>query len=307
MDKITRVFVTVCWSFFVFKLLTLPMPSSQNVGLQITYADKLVHFFIFGLLSYFLAKTLELYTEKHHRTVLITSLILPTIYGLMLEYLQESIPGRSASLYDSAAGMIGSLLAIWIYHFVKKRSKPKLLLHICCVGCGAFVSQLLAKDFQVTLFFYNPNIFPDAEYELRLRETKKIARILGFKLLIGEYDHEAWLKSVKGHEQDPEKGERCLICYRERLEKTAKLARQSGFSYFASTLTVSPHKLAKEINTIGEEIALKYGVKFLNRDFKKQDGFKQANALSAKLGLYRQNYCGCEFSMPAGGKASEPI
>lgn len=298
-EKLTRVYVTVCWSFFVFKLLTLPMPTGQSSGLQITYADKLVHFFIFGLLSYFLAKTLELFTEKHHRTVLVVSLILPTFYGLMLEYLQQSIPGRSASLLDSAAGLAGSLLAIWIYLFIKKHSKPKLLLHICCVGCGAFVSRLLAKDFQVTLYFYNPNISPVSEYELRLAETKKIAGIFGFKLLIGEYKHDEWLESVKGHEQDPEKGERCLICYRERLEKTAKLARGSGFAYFASTLTVSPHKLAREINAIGEELALKYGVKFLNRDFKKQDGFKQAMALSDELGLYRQNYCGCEFSRPA--------
>jgi predicted adenine nucleotide alpha hydrolase (AANH) superfamily ATPase len=298
-DKLIRVYITVCWSFFVFKLLTLPMPTGPSAGLEITYADKLVHFFIFGLLSYFLTKTLELFTEKHHRTVLIVSLILPTFYGLMLEYLQESIPGRSASLLDASAGITGSLLAIWIYHFVKKHSKPKLLLHICCVGCGAFVSRELTKDFQVTLYFYNPNISPAAEYELRLAETKKIAKRFGYKLLPAGYDHDAWLKLVSGHEQDPEKGARCLICYRERLDKTAKIAQESGFAYFASTLTVSPHKLAGEINAIGEECALKYGVKFLNRDFKKQDGFKKSLEMSKELGLYRQNYCGCEFSKRA--------
>jgi len=339
-QKLLRLYITVCWSFFVFLLLTLPMPPSQTTGLQITYADKLVHFFIFGLLSYFIAKTLELFTpleisnspaiidqdykvryaklnsthefltgfiEKHHRTVLIASLLLPTFYGLMLEYLQKSIPGRNASLLDSAAGLAGSLLAIWIYHLVKKYSKPKLLLHICCVGCGAFVSQTLAAYFQVTLFFYNPNIYPDNEYELRLAETKKVAKKFGFKLLIGEYAHEEWLKLVKGRELDREKGERCLICYRERLTRTAKLARESGFTYFASTLTVSPHKLAQEINAIGLELALKYGVKFLNRDFKKQDGFKKSLALSQELKLYRQNYCGCEFSQNAPARiASDP-
>lgn len=296
MEKIIRLYVTACWSFFVFRLLTLPMPSSPNTGLQITYADKMVHFIIFGLLSYLLAKTLELFTQKHHRTVLVTGIFLPTFYGLLLEYLQESIPGRSASLLDSAAGLAGSLFAIWIYHYANKRSQPKLLLHVCCIGCGAFVSQLLAKDFQVTLFFYNPNIYPSAEYELRLAETTKVARKFGFKLLVGKYIHEDWLKLTRGHEQDSEKGGRCLICYRERLEKTAKLSRESGFSYFASTLTVSPHKLAKEINAIGEELSLKYGVKFLDRDFKKQDGFKKSIELSNSLGLYRQNYCGCEFS-----------
>lgn len=302
MEKLIRAYITVCWAFFIFVLLTLPMPPSADTGLQITYADKLVHFFIFGLLSYFIAKTIELFTpleifsdsaaikqdaktgytksnsshefltgftEKHHRSVLIISLLLPSFYGLALEYLQESIPGRSASFLDAAAGLTGSLLAIWIYHFVKKHSKPKLLLHVCCIGCGAFVSRLLAKDFQVTLFFYNPNIFPAAEYELRLMETKKIAKKFGFKLLVGDYVHDEWLKLVKGHEQDPEKGERCLLCYRERLEKTAKLAGDSGYHYFASTLTVSPHKLAQEINAIGTELEAKYGVKFLNRDFKK--------------------------------------
>lgn len=295
-EKLARVYITVCWSFFVFKLLTLPMPTGRTPGLQITYADKMVHFFIFGLLSYFLAKTIELFTEKHHRTVLVMSLLLPTFYGLMLEYLQESIPGRNASLLDSSAGLAGSLLAIWIYHYVKQRSKPKLLLHICCVGCGTFVSRLLSKDFRVTLYFYNPNIFPKKEYDLRLAETKKIAKKFGFKFVVGEYVHKEWLNAIGGHEQDAERGERCLICYRDRLDHTAKFAQGFGFSHFASTLTVSPHKLAREINAIGEELALKYDVKFLNRDFKKHDGFKKAAAITKELGLYRQNYCGCEFS-----------
>ncbi len=296
MQKIARIYITACWTFFIFKLLTLPMPSSQDAGLQITYADKLVHFFIFGLLSYFLAKTLELFTQKHHRSVLVASLILPTFYGLILEYLQESIPGRSASLLDSAAGLSGSLIAIWLYHFVKIHSKPRLLLHICCGGCGAYVARALGRDFRVSLHYYNPNIWPPEEYEKRLAEVRRIARKVGCKLLVGGYDHSAWLEKIKGLEREPERGRRCLVCYQDRLEATAKKAKEFGFAWFAATLSVSPHKLAGEISRIGRELEIKYGLKFLDRDFKKQDGFKQSLALSKELGLYRQDYCGCEFS-----------
>ncbi|HOZ55898.1 MAG: hypothetical protein BWY51_00564 [Parcubacteria group bacterium ADurb.Bin316] len=172
----------------------------------------------------------------------------------------------------------------------------KLLLHVCCAGCGAFVSLLLANDFDVTLYYYNSNIYPEDEYQRRIDEVKKIADNFKLSLIIGDYDHDAWLKKVKGRENDLEKGERCLICYRDRLENTACAAQSNNFNFFTSTLTVSPHKLASEIINIGNELAKEYGVKFLAQDFKKQDGFKKAVALSHKLGLYRQKYCGCEFS-----------
>lgn len=174
--------------------------------------------------------------------------------------------------------------------------KPSLLLHICCAGCGVFSSMQLAEDYDVTLYFYNPNIFPKSEYELRLSEIEKIAEKHGLRLIVGDYDHSGWLAAVRGHEADPERGERCLICYRERLTKTAALTQEKNYSYFTTTLTVSPHKSASAIMAIGEELAHRYRVKFLSRDFKKRDGFKQAACLSRELGLYRQNYCGCEYS-----------
>jgi len=172
----------------------------------------------------------------------------------------------------------------------------KIFLHICCAGCGAFVSQLLAKNFAVTLFYYNPNISPTDEYARRVKNVQEIADKFKLNLIIENYDHSAWLKKIEGHEGDSEKGERCLICYRDRLETTAMIAEKNGFDYFTSTLTVSPHKLAKEIIAIGNELADKHDIKFLAQDFKKQDGFKKSLVLSKELGIYRQNYCGCEFS-----------
>lgn len=169
-------------------------------------------------------------------------------------------------------------------------------MHICCAGCGAFVSQLLASDYEVTLFFYNPNIFPAEEYQKRVDTVKRIADKFKFNLIVGDYDHDQWLAKIKGHENDKEKGGRCLICYRDRLENAARVAKENGINNFTSTLTVSPHKLAKEIINIGQELADSFGVKFLAQDFKKQDGFKKATILANELGLYRQNYCGCEFS-----------
>ena len=179
---------------------------------------------------------------------------------------------------------------------MSKTENKNLLLHICCAGCGAFVSQLLANDYHVTLFYYNSNISPEDEFVRRVGEVKKISEKFNLDLIIGEYNHSVWLEKIKGHEGDAEKGGRCLICYRDRLEKTAETANENNFDYFTSTLTVSPHKLAKEIITIGNELAEKYNIKFLAQDFKKQDGFKKTTILSQELGIYSQNYCGCEFS-----------
>jgi predicted adenine nucleotide alpha hydrolase (AANH) superfamily ATPase len=175
--------------------------------------------------------------------------------------------------------------------------KPKLLLHICCVGCGVYVSQSLSQDYDVALFFYNPNIWPKEEYDKRLAEAKKITANFKLELIVGDYEHEKWLARVKGHESDPERGERCLICYKCRLDKAVTMARKLGCNYLTTTLTTSPHKDAQAINRIGEQSAVRLGLKFLSRDLKKLDGFKKSSALSRQLGLYRQNYCGCEFSV----------
>jgi predicted adenine nucleotide alpha hydrolase (AANH) superfamily ATPase len=177
--------------------------------------------------------------------------------------------------------------------------KNKLLLHICCIGCGAYVSDLLKSDFNIKLFFYNPNIYPESEHDKRLEEIKRVADKYELEIICAEYNHESWLEKVRGLEDEPEKGRRCLICYDDRLRETAKTAKEGDFAYFTSTLTVSPHKDAKAISNIGQGLAKEYGVNFLDKDFKKQDGFKKACAVSRELNLYRQNYCGCEFSIIA--------
>lgn len=177
-----------------------------------------------------------------------------------------------------------------------KTKKPKLLLHICCAGCGAYVASVLQEDYEVILYHFNPNIFPEDEYVIRLSEVKRIADELDLKLIVGNYDHELWLKKIHGKENEPERGERCRICYYERLYSAAQAAQKNNMEYFASTLSVSPHKDAAMISAIGKDLASKCGISFLDKDFKKQDGFKKSLDLSRKLNLYRQNYCGCEFS-----------
>jgi predicted adenine nucleotide alpha hydrolase (AANH) superfamily ATPase len=174
--------------------------------------------------------------------------------------------------------------------------KPKILLHICCAGCGAYVSQMLKENYFVTLFFNNPNIYPKHEYDLRFKEVTEISLKYGLPLITGEYAHNSWLEKINGFESEPEKGERCQICYRDRLQKTAETAKKNNFEYFTTTLTVSPHKLAQLIIKIGQDLAENFGVKFLDIDFKKKDGFKKAGILSRELNLYRQDFCGCEFS-----------
>ena len=178
-----------------------------------------------------------------------------------------------------------------------EKEKPKLFLHVCCAVCGVYISSLFKLDYSTTLFYYNPNIYPETEYMKRLGEIKKISEINNLELIIGEYDHASWLKAVKGHEKDREGKARCAICYYHRIKKTAQLANEKGFDYFTTTLSVSPHKKYDIISKIGKELSEKYKTVFLDRDFKKQDGFKKSMELSKKLHLYRQNYCGCEFSI----------
>jgi len=175
--------------------------------------------------------------------------------------------------------------------------KPKLLLHICCVGCGVYVSQLLQQTYKVILFFYNPNIWPEAEYKKRLLEAEKISKQFKLELVKGKYEHDKYLEAVRGHESDVERGARCLICYKLRLETAAGMAKKLNCEYLTTTLTTSPHKNALAINEIGEQTAGRFGLEFLSQDFKKHDGFKKSSVLSRELGLYRQNYCGCEFSL----------
>ncbi len=171
----------------------------------------------------------------------------------------------------------------------------KILLHVCCAVCAAYCLEKLRQEgHEVTGFFYNPNIHPEQEYLKRLEETERLGREQRFPLIVGDYNLEAWSRRIKGWEQEPEGGRRCPECFGLRLEATAKLAEEKRFEAFATTLTVSPHKNAKVINKIGSDIA--NGL-FLTRDFKKQDGFKKTQELAKQYNLYRQDYCGCIYSL----------
>lgn len=177
---------------------------------------------------------------------------------------------------------------------------PTLLLHSCCAPCSSYVLEYLSDYFSITVFYYNPNIYPETEYTLRVEEQKKLIEQLParypIRFIEGHFDPKEFYQAVRGLEQIPEGGERCHACFRLRLSETAKLASQKNFDYFTTTLTISPLKNAQKLNEIGEELASEYGIPWLPSDFKKKNGYKRSTELSAEYGLYRQDYCGCVFS-----------
>lgn len=181
-----------------------------------------------------------------------------------------------------------------------KSRVPRLLLHSCCAPCSSYVLEYLSDYFEITVFYYNPNISPAEEYEKRAAEQQHLIRELPAKhpihLVVGAYEPERFYAVSRGLEQVPEGGERCFRCFRLRLEEAAKMATEGGFDYFATTLTISPLKNAQKLNEIGEELSELYKVEHLPSDFKKKNGYKRSVELSALYGLYRQNYCGCVFS-----------
>lgn len=173
----------------------------------------------------------------------------------------------------------------------------KLLLHVCCGPCGIWVVKKLKEDYDVTLFFYNPNIWPKEEYERRFNVLKHWTEKEGFKLVEGRFNQDDWFEKVKGLEHEPEGGARCPVCFSFRLEETAKFAHEHDYDCFASTLTSGRNKKAEIINPIGVALAQKYGLKFIEADWKKQGGQEASNQLSKQEGMYRQHYCGCQYSM----------
>ncbi|MBR1563489.1 MAG: epoxyqueuosine reductase QueH [Ruminococcus sp.] len=177
---------------------------------------------------------------------------------------------------------------------------PTLMLHSCCAPCSSYVLEYLAEYFKITVVYYNPNISPEEEFRKREEEQRRLIAELPVKnpitLLTQSYDPNEFYEAVKGLEQEPEGGKRCFVCYRLRLERAARLAKEQGFDWFTTTLTLSPLKNSQIINRIAEEVSQKYGVKNLPSDFKKREGYKRSIELSREYGLYRQNYCGCEFS-----------
>ena len=184
---------------------------------------------------------------------------------------------------------------------IQDGAAPKLLLQSCCGPCSTYVLEYLLRHFEVTVVYYNPNIYPVQEYQKRLYYQKKAISCTEGRnpvhFLDCSYEPDEFYEAVKGYEDQPEGGQRCIKCFRLRLEYTARLAKKLGFDYFGTTLTVSPHKNAEIINKIGLELQEEYGVRYLVSDFKKKNGYKRSIELSRQFELYRQEYCGCEFSL----------
>ncbi|MCL2220529.1 MAG: epoxyqueuosine reductase QueH [Chitinispirillia bacterium] len=174
--------------------------------------------------------------------------------------------------------------------------KPKLLLHICCAPDEAYAVDLLKDDYELHCFFCNPNIFPSEEYDLRLDEAKKAARIYDVPFTWDGYHPETWAAAVEGLTDTPEGSGRCRECFLLRLTKTAEVCAEMGWPSFGTVMSVSPHKKVPMLDEAGARAASLYGVNYISFDFKKQDGFRKSIALSRQLGLYRQNYCGCHLS-----------
>ena len=190
-----------------------------------------------------------------------------------------------------------------------KSGKNKLLLHACCAPCSSYVLEYLSTYFDITLLFYNPNISPEEEYIFRENELRRLIGEMplpdGITVISQKYDPQEFLNIAQGLENLAEGGERCKKCYRLRLSRTAEIASKNGFDYFSTTLSISPYKNAEWLNTIGADEGKKCGVSYLFSDFKKKNGYKRSCELSEQYGLYRQNYCGCEFSKKAAEEKSK--
>ncbi len=186
---------------------------------------------------------------------------------------------------------------------------PRLLLHSCCAPCSSYTLEYLSRYFDITVYYFNPNISPKQEFDKRFEEQKRLISQMPFKnrvtLVEGDYNYDDFLEIAKGLENVPEGGERCFRCYKMRLESTVRLAREQGFDYFCTTLSISPLKNSQKINELGFGLEEKYGVKWLPSDFKKREGYKRSIQLSKEYSLYRQNFCGCVFSKNRQGENNE--
>jgi predicted adenine nucleotide alpha hydrolase (AANH) superfamily ATPase len=186
---------------------------------------------------------------------------------------------------------------------------PRLLLHSCCAPCSSYVLEYLSRYFEITVYFYNPNIDQPEEYKRRVKEQQRLIASMDFihpvTLETGAYEPEEFHRIVRGLEKEPEGGARCFKCYELRLQEAAKVAQAGRFDYFTTTLSISPLKNAEKLNEIGEKLAKEYRVAYLPSDFKKKNGYKRSVELSEKYNLYRQDYCGCIYSQKERQKLSE--
>jgi predicted adenine nucleotide alpha hydrolase (AANH) superfamily ATPase len=172
----------------------------------------------------------------------------------------------------------------------------RLLLHICCAPCALYVYEKLKKEYEVTGFFYNPNIHPRKEYEFRKNELKKVAKIFDWDIVYSDYDIKGWFSTIRGYEKEPERGKRCSICFNFRLRKTFEYAKKNKFDIITATLSISPHKITDQINKEGFSLADEFGIEFLGESFKKKNGYNIGRKMGREIGVKSQDYCGCTYS-----------
>ena len=186
---------------------------------------------------------------------------------------------------------------------------PTLLLHSCCAPCSSYVLECLSKHFKITIFYYNPNIEPIAEYQKRAGEQKRFLSAFQstapIEFIEGPYDEDAFQIISSGREEEKEGGARCFLCYELRLRKTAEFAKSNGFDYFTTTLSVSPYKNAQALNEIGARLSEEYNIPYLFSDFKKKNGYHRSIELSKQYQLYRQNFCGCIYSQKISERTAD--
>lgn len=283
----------IIWAGVIFGLSSVPGSPLP----PLPYIDKVAHLIEYGILGYLIARVFfRLNPKVKVKRLILFSLLIGGIYGMSDEVHQLFVPLRSFDLIDWLADLIGVTLGVMPLVAVRIFRKPKLLLHLCCASCGVYVIDLLKKKFRLTAYFYNPNVQPRGEYSQRLKDVRVLYGKLKIPLIVGDYEIRRWQKLTQGYENEPEGGKRCEICFQMRLERAVKLAKQKGFDYIATTLTVGPQKNAKLINTIGRQLGQKYGIMFYEADFKKQGGFQKSVELSKAWNFYRQSYCGCLYS-----------
>ena len=298
---LAKLCLVLAWAVLILALMTRPMPIVESDAKGFTVSDKLVHIFLFGVLMGLILDAWWLWRQRLSKLAYGVALGSALALAYFSEYCQQFIPGRSSSLYDLLFGFLGMLLASWFmtkYWLPRQtdKNKPTMLLHLCCGPCGSFISQELKNNYQLSLFFANSNVDSQAEFNKRLKASQQLAHEHGLKLIVEDYDHADWLELAKDLADEPERGRRCLLCYEYRLRQTATKAEALGFDFYTTSLSVSPYKDGQAVIHIGRQLSKQFKPKFFDKHFGQNKGFAKSVATAKRLKLYRQKYCGCEFS-----------
>jgi predicted adenine nucleotide alpha hydrolase (AANH) superfamily ATPase/VanZ family protein len=298
MRKRLYIFILLCWLVGIFSLMLVPMPPVPDAVKRITLYDKAAHLVFFAVTNFLFLTIIFKFKKFNFFVSAVISSSFSLFLALLAEELQSFVPGRETSSLDFLAGAVGVAISCPLAYIFNHDPRKKLALHVCCAPCTTAVWEVLATEYNIEFFFSNANIFPKNEYNKRLKELKVLAKRFGAKVSEDKYSHRAWKKTVAGMENDREGGGRCEACFLFRLNRASLMAKRGNFDFFATTLSISPHKNTEMVNRCGREASEKNGICFLEKDFKENGGFARSLELSKKFGLYRQKYCGCEFSLP---------